>query len=244
MVTGGARKKARKSSEGDGDGSAEAEQAPGAKKPRKGQSGASKRGGKRAVPTRPQHITLDAGESDGGSDLSGRPLAMRVARAGSVQPMDCDAERRKATDSQARGADSDPRVATAGDEHAAAERSWADHAAATLGPGTESNGAMMPDQPLSPSCRDVSNRLPDPGIPRTAIVAGDGAVLSGSRHEQCSSPTPLQPHGQPVPPTPPSLSPCKGGDVVVPQTPESQVRLCTGFACIVHMPTLCLAHSL
>ena len=241
-VTGGARKKARKS--GDDDGPAPTEQAAGAKKPRKGQSGVSKRGGKRAAPTRPQHITLDGGESDGGSDLSGQPLATRVARAVSVQPIDGGADRRKATGSQPCATDSHPGVTTAGDGHAAAERTGADSAAATLSPSTERNGAMMPDQALSPGRKDLGDRLPDPGLPRTSMVASDKAVVSGSRHEQCSSPPPLQPHGQPVPSTPPSMSPCRGGDVVVPQTPESQVRLCSGFACIVNMPTLCLAHSL
>ena len=230
-IAGAARKKARTS--GDGDGVAATDQAAAAKKPRKGQTAAGKRGGKQTAPARsPQQINLNEGDSDGGSDLSGRPLAMRVVRAGSVLPLDRDAERRNATDGQARKAGSQPGAESAGNGHAAANRAGADPPAAVLTHTRGCDGVTMPHPPLSLSRKDDSGQLRDAGMTTAALNTGGDAVPTILQQKQCSSPLPQQ-SGHPVISEPPLWSPCAGRDIVVPPTPESQVELRTActFSC-------------
>ena len=241
-ITGGARKKARKS--GDGEGLAGTGWATGAKKPRKGQNAASKRGGKHPAPPRLQHISLDGGESDGGSDLSGRPLATRVGRAVSLQPMDCDVGGQAAVAAEASAADSHPKVAATSSRQAATVCGGAGPVQAMPGHRRDSDGGVPPDQGLGPTCKDPISRLPGAGIMVTspAVTGAGNAMLSSLQVAQYSSPSQRQ-RNQPATSAPSPLSPCGGGDAVVPPTPESQVRprdiitLCT-----THISSLNLTH--
>ena len=138
--------------------------------------------------------------------------------------MDCDAERPKAIGSQPCAANPQPRTATAADGQAAAECGGSGPAVAAVGRSSGRDGVRTPDRAVSPGQTDVSKRLPDPGLTTTVVASGGKAVPGGCGDEHCSSPPPLRQDGRPATSAPPSFSPGAGGDIIVPQTPESQVR--------------------
>ena len=217
-VPGPARKKARKDTGAD-ETAGDVHDAV-AKKSRKGQAAASKRGGKSVAPSRPQQIALDEGDSDSGSALSGRPLATRVNAAGSVQPADRNADGHTVNDMDACQAAQRVGMGTAGDVHAAVGVPKSPSTACRRGGGGNTVEATL--TAASPSSHDVGERRAVADVSVPAVADGTQVAALGLVNKQCSlTPSYNSPW---VVSAMPSLSPCDGGDVVVPQTPDSQVR--------------------